>query len=117
MLIATAGCLVREVWRKLQGDVMATQFLKVSYEKMPIHKISVLSERWRGFVYEELPGGGWIGRPRSNPPCIHWYHINGPLLVFRNGELHWLSLWERLRCWLKLDDAESLEKKLRPDLM
>lgn len=82
-----------------------------------MHIISDQSLRRQGYVYEELPNnGGWIGRPETNRPSINWKHIDGPLLYFRNGQLHWLSYRERLRCWLGWDDAASLEKKLRQDL-
>ncbi|MDE2100304.1 MAG: hypothetical protein KGL39_23840 [Patescibacteria group bacterium] len=50
----------------------------------------------------------------TSRPHLTMNHIDGPLLCMRNGELHWLTLWERLRVALGLDDAMSLEKKHRP---
>ena len=44
-------------------------------------------------------------------PNIHWKHIDGPLLVMRDGQMHWLTLWERLCCALGWHDARSLERK------
>lgn len=57
-----------------------------------------------------------VGYPIKARPSIVWDHIDGPLLYFRDGQLHWLTWWERLRCWLGYDDAMSLEFKYRPDL-
>lgn len=65
-----------------------------------------------GYIYNERG----IGYPAGNRPYIVWKHIDGPLLHARDGQLHWLTLWERLRCWLGFDDADSLEKKRWPEL-
>ena len=51
------------------------------------------------------------GYPTDVKPFIKWKHIDGPVLCLRNGEMHWLTLWDRLRVWLRLDDARSLERK------
>ncbi len=69
-----------------------------------------------GWVQEELPGGGFVGWEAKNRPSIRWNHIDGPLLTFRNGEMHWLTWRERFRCWMGWDDAISLESKHRPYL-
>ena len=69
-----------------------------------------------GYRYEVVPGGGWIGWPESARPSINRKHIDSPLLRLRNGELHWLTLWERLLLWLGKTDALALEKKYRPNL-
>lgn len=55
--------------------------------------------------------------PRTARPEIRPNHIDGPLLVFRDGQLHWLTYWERLLVALGQADAESLERKHRPNLM
>jgi hypothetical protein len=49
-------------------------------------------------------------------PSIIWNHIDGPLLNFSDGQMHWLTMWERIMVRLGRDDAESLQRKLRPDL-
>ena len=61
-------------------------------------------------------GIGYVGYPTDARPSIRWSHVDGPLLRYRDGQLHWLTLWERLRCWLGWDDAESIERKRRADL-
>jgi hypothetical protein len=61
----------------------------------------------------ELP----IQFPTSNGPSINWKHIDGPLLYFSDGQLHWLTLGQRIRCHLGMETAESLEHYLRPNLM
>jgi len=68
-----------------------------------------------GWVYEEYDGS-YVGYRSDAVPEIRWKHIDGPLLVFRNGELHWLTLWERFRYWMGLEDVYSLERKHRPRL-
>lgn len=65
-----------------------------------------------GYIYNEHG----MGYSADNRPWIMWKHIDGPLLHYRDGQLHWLTPWERFRCWLNLDDANSLEAKRRPDL-
>lgn len=50
-------------------------------------------------------------------PSINWRHVDGPLLFMRNGQFHWLTLWERFQCWLGKADAISLERKYSPDFM
>lgn len=55
--------------------------------------------------------------PLSSRPSIQWNHIDGPLLIFRDGQLHWLSLWEKLQLRFGWTDAEKLERKHRPNLM
>jgi hypothetical protein len=57
-----------------------------------------------------------IGYHKDARPYIKWEHIDGPLLVYSDGQMHWLTLWERFRCWLGKDDAESIQAKRRDDL-
>ena len=57
-----------------------------------------------------------IGYPANTKPEIQEDHIDGPLLHFRDGQLHWLTYWERFLLWLGLTDAKKLEQKLRPEL-
>jgi hypothetical protein len=77
---------------------------------------SVGAPKRPGYRYENAPGGGWIGWPENARPSINRRHIDGPLLYLRNGEMHWLTLWERLLLWLGKTDALALEKKYRPHL-
>lgn len=70
-----------------------------------------------GWVCQPLPGGGGVGWPAEREPSIEAKHIDGPLLIFRNGELHWLTLWERLLFKLGMTDAKALERKHRPHLV
>ena len=69
-----------------------------------------------GYRYEPAPSGGFIGYPAEAQPVINRKHIDGPLLYMRNGEMHWLTLWERLLLWLGKTDAMALERKHRPHL-
>lgn len=65
-----------------------------------------------GWIYD----ANGVGYPAGNEPWIMWHHIDGPLLHFRNGELHWMTMWERMLCWLGQADALSLERKHLPHL-
>jgi hypothetical protein len=85
-------------------------------EMMMIYTTEEMPSPRLGWIYEEAPGGGYFGYRDTARPDIQWNHIDGPLLHFRNGELHWLTWRERFRCWLGLDDAVSLEVKHRPHL-
>ena len=55
-------------------------------------------------------------RPDAEPTII-WKHIDGPMLRMRSGQIHWLTLWERLRCWMDLDNAFTLERKYAPEFV
>jgi hypothetical protein len=44
-------------------------------------------------------------------PHIQLDHIDGPLLLLRDGRLHWLTLAERILLWLGRTDAAQLERK------
>lgn len=68
-----------------------------------------------GMVYEISPSGGYMGWMASSEPHIQ-ANADGPLLVMRNGELHWLTLRERLALFLGRTDAIRLERKYRPQL-
>ncbi len=59
---------------------------------------------------------GTVGYPSNSRPLLNMKHIDGPLLTFRDGQLHWLTWKERVLVWFKREDAFSLERKLRPDL-
>lgn len=54
-----------------------------------------------------------VSYPNNARPMLNMRHVDGPLLTFRDGQMHWLTLCERLG-W---DDALSLEERLRPDLI
>lgn len=72
--------------------------------------------RRKGYRYMRLAGGGYMGWSEDARPEINRKHIDGPLLYMRNGEMHWLTPWERLLLWLGKTDALLLEKKHRPHL-
>lgn len=67
-------------------------------------------------TYSDCPLRG-IGFPIDSKPSIQPNHIDGPLLVFRDGQLHWLTLWERLQFAFGLTDAEKIERARRPNLL
>lgn len=77
-----------------------------------MHFVSDKSLQRVGWVYNDR-GIGW---PETNRPEIVWNHIDGPLLHYRDGQLHWLTWVERFRCRMGWETAESIEAKRRPDL-
>jgi hypothetical protein len=43
---------------------------------------------------------------------IGWLnHIDGPLLHLRNGQLHWLTIKERISLYFGFSDVYKLERK------
>lgn len=66
-------------------------------------------------LYTDGPAHG-VSFRLDNSPRIKWKHIDGPMLCFSDGQLHWLTWRERLLCWLGREDAEGLQRKLRPRL-
>lgn len=69
-----------------------------------------------GWAYEEMSDGSYVGWPSDNVPTVVPNHIDGPLVRFRNGELHWLTWWERIMFAVGLLNALTLERKYRPHL-
>lgn len=65
-----------------------------------------------GYIYNAQG----VGYPSGSRPSINWHHIDGPLLYYSDGQMHWLTLWERLRCWFGRDNADSIERRRRPEL-
>lgn len=63
---------------------------------------------------EELCEQG-IGFPEGfGVPGVVKNHIDGPMLIMADGQLHWLSLSERFQLWMGWTDARKLQSKLRP---
>jgi hypothetical protein len=54
--------------------------------------------------------------PIDSRPSIKWRHIDGPLLTFSDGQMHWLTLRERVRVCLGLEDEHTLQANHRPRL-
>ena len=77
-----------------------------------MHIVSDQSLQRPGYVYNEHG----VGYRENTLPWIQWKHIDGPLLYYSDGQLHWLTLWERLRFWIGRDNAESIQTRRRPDL-
>jgi len=78
-----------------------------------IHIASHPDLRRPGYRYNKVG----IGFPNTARPEIELDHIDGPVLIMRDGSMHWLTLWERLNVWIGRDDAMTLESRLRPDLI
>lgn len=67
-----------------------------------------------GWIGVPAAGGGYMFWKEVCRPSIRPNHIDGPLLTFSDGQLHWLTLWERFLFALGMTDAEKLERKRRP---
>lgn len=74
-----------------------------------MHIVSDPSLQRPGYVYDKHG----VGYPKGMQAEINWKHIDGPLLYRSDGQLHWLTVAERIRCWLGLDDAASIDQKAR----
>lgn len=66
-------------------------------------------------TYWDGPCDG-VGFEVRAKPSIQWRHIDGPLLHFSDGQMHWLTWRERIRVCLGLDDEETLQAQRRPRL-
>jgi len=71
----------------------------------------------KGWLCHEGPGGGLNCWEAGHGPSINQHHIDGPLLIFSDGQLHWLTRFERLQFALGMTDANKLEARRRPNLM
>lgn len=69
----------------------------------------------RGYI--EVSHGVAVEFNPDSVPSIQWNHIDGPLLHMRSGEIHWLTIWERLRMWLAMDNEYTLERKHSPEFV
>jgi hypothetical protein len=68
-------------------------------------------------TYSDAPyDADHLSFPMNARPRIHGSHIDGPLLVFSDGQIHWLTLRERIVLWLGLTNAEKLQEEHRPVL-
>lgn len=54
---------------------------------------------------------GTVQRGPNAEPHIQWNHVDGPLLVCRDGTPHWLTMVERLWLRLELTTLEQLDAK------
>lgn len=57
-----------------------------------------------------------IQYPSDSKPHIKWDHIDGPLLYCADGQIHWLTLLERLYFKMGLITLEELDRKYRTDI-
>lgn len=55
------------------------------------------------------PSPSGISYPDTSRPNITPNHIDGPLLVMRDGRCHWLTRWERVLLFFGQTDAQTLE--------
>lgn len=49
-------------------------------------------------------------------PHVKWDNPDGPLLICKNGTVHWLTFIERLCLWLRLTSVEELDAKYNKEL-
>lgn len=66
-------------------------------------------------TFRDYSGMGDVSFPAESKPFI-MKNIDGPLLQFSDGQLHWLTWRERFQVWRGKIDAEGLQRKLRPKL-
>ena len=66
-------------------------------------------------TFSDGPADG-VSFPIESRPSIQWRHVDGPLLCFSDGQMHWLSWRERIRVCLGMEDEHTLQSALRPRL-
>lgn len=66
-------------------------------------------------TYAEMAARGVLPGYRS--PHINTTHIDGPLLIFSDGQCHWLTFRERILLWLGWTDAFTRQRALRPRMV
>jgi hypothetical protein len=62
--------------------------------------------------------GSNVSVPKSaivDGPSVRWRHIDGPLLEWA-GQMHWLTLAERLAVWLRLKTVDEIATARWPRL-
>jgi hypothetical protein len=64
---------------------------------------------------DDIPPG--ITFSMSLRPSFVMKHIDGPMIVFRDGQMHWLTFGERFLVWIGCATPESIERKRRPNLV
>lgn len=47
----------------------------------------------------------------NEPPHLNKRHSDGPFVVFSNGQMHWLTPWERVLLLFGKYDAIALQRK------
>lgn len=52
-----------------------------------------------------------VQREAGAEPCVQWNHVDGPLLVCRDGTPHWLTLWERMALRAGLTTMDALDRR------
>jgi len=70
----------------------------------------------RTYVDYVKPDRLGVSFPPDARPSLTPNHIDGPLVTFSDGQMHWLNLWECLLLCFGLTDAEKLQRKRRPNL-
>ena len=63
---------------------------------------------------DDLTGGAQFERIAK--PSFNMMHIDGPVITFSDGQMHWLTWRERIAVRLGWETAHSLQIKLRPKL-
>lgn len=78
-----------------------------------MHIVSDKSMKRAGYIYRKT-AGGFVGYPATfQPATINWKHIDGPLMHLSNGQLHWLTYWERIQLLFGSIDIHELDMKLQ----
>lgn len=73
-----------------------------------MHIVSDQSLQRPGYIYNERG----VGYPADSEPYIKWKHIDGPLLVCRDGQMHWLTWRQRFSMWVGWRDIYDLEREI-----
>lgn len=58
-----------------------------------------------------VSASGGVYRSPAVHPHVKWKHPDGPLLVCRDGTLHWLTWWERIGLRLGFYTLATLDRQ------
>lgn len=86
-----------------------------SYHDLPPMYVDV-SERGGATMIGFVAPGGAALTVSYQKPHINWRHIDGPLLYFSDGQMHWLTIWERVCCWFGFGNEWKIQRARRPNL-
>lgn len=70
-----------------------------------------MPEPREGWELYHFGNGTFVSFPVESEPRIKWKHIDGPMLVCRDGTPHWLTWWERFCLRTNIYDIKHLDKK------
>lgn len=90
-------------------SIIEENTVKVTSSLSPLRMSSnCIGSSWESY---DIGNGMAVSFPSESKPSISWKHVDGPMLICRDGTIHWLTIWERLQFRLGFIDIDYLDKK------